>query len=101
MSAAEVIPHEQLVLAYRHLARPGWPQTLDAALAHHTYGTCLRGLARNLRRGAWRPDAAPGVHNPAASVPPTPATPPLQACRAKAGQRPSWDGKRAAANDLD
>lgn len=94
---------EQLQLAYRHMARPGWPNSLDAALAHRVYGPCIRGLARNLRRGAWRAGPAPGLHNPLASVPPTPAAPrmPSPPHKPKAAKTPHWDAKRAAANDLD
>jgi 4'-phosphopantetheinyl transferase EntD len=44
------ITDEQLRLAFRQVQRPGWPSTLEAALAHHVYRTCLIGMARNLNR---------------------------------------------------
>lgn len=34
---------EQLHLAWRHLRRPGWPDTLEATLAHPLRGPCVRG----------------------------------------------------------
>lgn len=46
---------EQLRLAFRQVSRPGWPTTLEAALAHPVYGVCLRGMACTLdRRGMDR-----------------------------------------------
>ena len=55
------ITAEQLRLAWRHISRPGWPPTLEAALERPHYRVCLEGIARNLhRRGIDRvPDAAP------------------------------------------
>jgi hypothetical protein len=41
---------EQLRMAFRHVRRPGWPATLEAALAHPVYRVCLHGIARNLNR---------------------------------------------------
>lgn len=112
---------EQLYLMYRHLARPGWPTTLEATLAHRIYGPCLRQAARttNLHRCAWRPQATAPAAQPHASVPPTPTVarqPPKP--RGRGGspmhataiaywpsartQPPQWiDRKRAAANDTD
>lgn len=112
---------EQLALMYRHLARPGWPTTLEAALAHRVYGPCLRQAARttNLHRGAWRPQAGAPTVPPHACVPPTPTVPATPAQhRARTGSpmnataiaywphartlQPQWiDRKRAAANDRD
>lgn len=112
---------EQLALMYRHLARPGWPTTLEATLAHRIYGPCLRQAARltNLNRGAWRPAAAPPAPQVHAFIPPTPtapAQPPKQRQRTGSPMHttaiaywpaartapPQWiDRKRAAANDTD
>jgi hypothetical protein len=41
---------EQLAMAFRHLARPGWPCTLELALEKHSYRTALVQVARNLGR---------------------------------------------------
>lgn len=64
---------EQLLLAYRHLARPGWPDTLDAALAQYSYRTAIHGLARNLNRHRFELNAGRRHSLPDAPVPPTPA----------------------------
>lgn len=103
---------EQLQLAYRQLAHPArWPRTLDQALAHPTLGICLRALARQMGRAAWRATpAAPSL--PRGPVPPTPTQPPQrQHSRAPGTGRidetwpprrtPGVDRKRAAANDRD
>lgn len=88
---------EQLRLALRQLWRPGWPATLEAVLAHHTYAVCVRGLARNLgraatRRAAWAAAAAPALPH---------TTPPLRA-KAQAPRQPQpFDARKAAANDRD
>jgi hypothetical protein len=68
---------EQLRLAYRHMARPGWPSTLEAALQVHTYRICITGLARRMSRPEWKPQPRP-LHLVAngATVPPTPTVPP-------------------------
>lgn len=50
MSTHPSITAEQLRLAFRQVSRPGWPSTLEAALADHTYRVCLYGIARNLGR---------------------------------------------------
>jgi hypothetical protein len=54
---------EQLRLAFRQVSRPGWPSTLEAALHHPVFRTCLVNMARNLnRRGMDRapvPQAPP------------------------------------------
>lgn len=55
MHPAAPVTDEQLRLAWRHISRPGWPPTLEAALAQPTYRVCLLGIARNLgRRGIDR-----------------------------------------------
>lgn len=56
------ITAEQLRLAWRHVSRPGWPPTLEAALEHPAYAVALRGIARNLHRR--------GIDCAAAAVPP-------------------------------
>ena len=67
-------PRDQLLLAYRHLCRPGWPDTLEAAMQRHSYKTAILGLARNMRR---RVTAAVKLHTlpklPAPPVAPPPA----------------------------
>lgn len=64
---------EQLRLAYRHMARPGWPSTLEAALQVHHYRICIVGLARRLGRPQWQQDGnRPRLGQPDATVPPTP-----------------------------
>lgn len=86
---------EQLQLAWRHLARPGWPDTLDAALAHRSYSVALHGLARQLARApvcVQPPQRTPST----AYVPPTPTAPRQPT---KPGRR--FDARRAAANDFD
>lgn len=47
---AAPVTDEQLRLAFRQIRQPGWPGTLEAALADHTYRVCLYGIARNLGR---------------------------------------------------
>ena len=106
---------EQLQLAYRHMARPGWPDTLDAALRIHGHRVAIYGLARSLGRA----DVARTAYRhtlPRGPVPPTPTQADLQhATRRPTGSianaRPvtAWpkqtpgahDCKRAAANDKD
>lgn len=67
---------EQLQLAYRHMAHPGWPSTLEAALQVHHYRICIIGLARRLGRSQWQQQAnRPRVGQPGAPVPPTPTEP--------------------------
>jgi hypothetical protein len=102
---------EQLNLALRQLWRPGYPRTVTEALAHPTFGTCVKGLARNIgRRG---PQSHQAHSLPSAPVPPTP-TAPRAVPRNRAGgggnsiglwlrpNPPQWiDGKRLAANDRD
>lgn len=114
--AAPEITREQLQLAYRHLARPGWPDSLDAALLVYSYATAIRGLARDLGRGYWHAGNGRPHTLPTAPVPPTPCEPfpghgrPLGSIarpRSQLGtfptpaQRGAHDCKRAAANDKD
>jgi hypothetical protein len=98
---------EQLQLAYRQLARPDrWPRTLDAALAHPTFGICLRALARQLGRPAW---FSAGSAPANAVQPPIPPNPPAPRPRPASRINETWpprrgggvDLKRAAANDRD
>lgn len=111
-SAAEPT-REQLLMAYRHMARPGWPPTLDDALEVHHYRICIHGLARRLGRAAWTPMQRPLAHVASPPVPPTP-TAPRAVPRNRAGgggnsiglwarpNPPQWiDAKRLAANDRD
>lgn len=74
---------EQLALAWRHLRRPWWPTTLEAALAHPVYGKALQGVARNFARaslcGPARTAAPPASTAPQQPVPATPAEPPATA----------------------
>lgn len=87
---------EQLALAFRQVRRPGWPPTLEEALARPAYATALHCLAGKL--GRVQPTAGtrpPGLRT--APVPPTPTA-------ANMAHKPSARGvdrKRAAANDLD
>lgn len=68
---------EQLAMAYRHMARPGWPPTLDAALQVHHYRICITGLALRLGRPGWKPQHQPlQLMSSGAPVPPTPDQPP-------------------------
>lgn len=116
-SKAPELTTEQLELALRHLRRPGTPQTLEAALAHPTFGHCVKGLARTLSR---RPMPAHKPHRlPTAPVPPTPTQESARTRRLPVGslasgeaqaQLGTWkrtkqlgwiDRKRAAANDFD
>lgn len=82
---------EQLRLAFRHVSRPGWPATLEAALAHPVYSVCLTAMARQLNRHAFN-------HQP----PPQPVAPTPAAAPVSPGIRRrdnTFDGKCAAAND--
>ena len=97
---------EQLQRAYRHLARPGWPESLDAVLRDPLRGPCVRGLARQFTREplparrTYRPPTPPH----ATPLPATPTEPPRKAppARHARAQLPlAFDAKRAAANDLD
>jgi hypothetical protein len=70
---------QQMAQAFSTVTRPGWPSTLDEALARPAYALALEGLAALLARQAPRRSAA-------RSPQPRPAR---------------FDVKRAAANDLD
>jgi hypothetical protein len=89
----EPLTEEQLRLALRHLQRPHWPTTLDAVLAHPTYGPCVRGLARQLQR--QRPCL------PTISVRRGPPVPPTQTAPRPVNKQPRFDARKAAANDFD
>lgn len=103
MSAAPVTA-EQLQLAWRQVRfQPGWPPTLEAALANHTKAICLQGIARNLGRASVC--AQPQRPGPATApaAPPVPATPSSKPSTTHR-QRPArfdFDARRAAANDFD
>lgn len=84
---------ELLAMAYRHLARPGWPATLADALAHRSYGTAVRGLARNFgRRSKGAAASNTGAQPASATHHPT---------RRTATTAGKFDAKKAAANDMD
>ena len=88
MKASRNVPEPteaQLQMAYRELRTPVWPDTLQATLAHPVYGTCLRQAARHRHRAS--PCAAP-----------QPTTPARQA---RPYALPTYDARRAAANDRD
>jgi hypothetical protein len=68
MPKAAPVTDEQLRLAFRQVSRPGWPATLEAALEHPLYRTCLHGIARNLGR-------APLKALPRPAPPPPPELP--------------------------
>lgn len=65
---------EQLQMAYRHLARPGWPNTLEAELAAPALRHQLHAQAATLGRPSWQQrQAVHASHSlPRAPVPPTP-----------------------------
>lgn len=91
--AAKVEPtEEQLRLAFRQMRRPNWPDTFEAAMQSHTLAVCIRGRARNLARA---PVCGP-TSAPAPAPPPRPTPAPALPRRA-----PSFDARRAAANDFD
>lgn len=129
-SAARPAPtREQLHMAYRDLYRPSWPATLDAALQSHPHSVALHQVAKRYGRPALAAHAPHGL--PRLPAPPTPglreltgplkhgrspyslATGPMtelsrwpghpnsKAQRQAAGARAPFDGKKAAANDLD
>lgn len=93
---------QQQELAYRQLRSPNWPDTLDAALAHHSYAVCINAVARRLSRAnvcaGGRP---PRVGQPDAFVPPTPTQPPVARRMRLPNLTGRFDARRAAANDFD
>ena len=97
----ETVTDEQLQMAFRHLARPGWPATLEAPLAHPILSICLRALAINVRRGGvgGGPTYQAPTPTGAPPVPLTPVQPPVKARPRLRG--PTFDARRAAANDQD
>ena len=58
------VTDEQLRLAFRQISRPGWPATLEAALAHPVYRVCLHGIARNLGRAPFKTPPRPAPAAP-------------------------------------
>lgn len=88
-------------MAYRELRTPVWPDTLQATLAHPTFGKCLRQAAMHRRRAS--PCVPQRVPMGAASiVPPTPTEPPARPHRPGRGYgTPTFDARKAAANDHD
>lgn len=102
--AAQPLPEpsaEQLQLAYRHLARPGWPTSVEAAMARHSYATALRQVARTLNRGSWRPPGYTPIMGAHATVPPTPTQPPGRQKTPRSSKPLPFDYRKAAANDRD
>lgn len=107
--AESPVTPEQLALAWRHMRRPAsWPGTLDAAMQDPRCAPCITGYARSMARAPFRtPDARPAHSLPAAPVPPTPTRPPNRqqdrsAANATARRHgPTWDARKAAANDLE
>lgn len=96
----EPLTQAQLQAAWRHMRRPGWPQTAEEALAHPVFGPGLRGTARAFSREV-RP-SAPGlrVFTPP-GAPALPATPTAPPARQQLRKGPRSDPRRAAANDFD
>ena len=92
---------EQLQLAFRQLRRPGWPATLEQALADPLRAPIITCVARDMGRAPWRSFAANRPRLCGGTVPPTPETrgPPKRAT--KGATKSSFDAKRAAANDFD
>lgn len=94
------LTQEQLMLAFRQLKRPGWPATLDEALADRTRGQLLRGLARQFCREG-RPAAVSYRPPTPAGAPPVPPTQLAPPARRQLRSGPRFDPRRAAANDFD
>jgi hypothetical protein len=116
---------EQLQMAYRHLAQPGWPSTLDAALASKPHCIAITQVARRLNRPTWQQGNSHSL--PRLPAPPTPTMEPGAGSRADGRShlskakgpktalgsfaRPTplgmlsnphrFDAKKAAAHDLD
>lgn len=81
------LQHRHLLVAYRVLARPGWPESLDDALADSSIRPLVEGLARNRARAELLHVPEPTRHHPAAP-------------RRRASAW-TFDARRAAANDRD
>lgn len=86
-SAFEPSP-EQLQIAMRHLQRPGWPSTLEAALASPIYGPLVRTLARRLNRPNWMQRGSSELPNSKPAAAPAAPLPRL-----------NFDPRSLAAND--
>jgi hypothetical protein len=99
------LTREQLQLSYRHLCRPGWPDTLEGALAQPIAAAAIKGLARQLDRApfsAGSRDVPRAFARPVGPpLPATPTQPPRLKPATKASWQPTFDARRAAANDRD
>lgn len=84
------LTEELLGQAMRRLQRPGWPATLPEVLADPLRAPIVRGLARSLQRQQTMRAVQGSV--------PAPRHAPTTAVRP---QRPTFDPKKAAANDRD
>lgn len=85
---------EQRLLAYGHMARPGWPPTLDAALAVKAYRVAIDGLARRLNRPRFELRTGAGHSLPRLPAPPTPTEPP-PVVRSRTAARTQAQAERA------
>lgn len=83
------LQHRHLLVAYRVLARPGWPESLDDALADSSIRPLVEGLARNRARAEL-------LHSPEPARRPQSAAKPRRHTSAR-----TFDARRAAANDRD
>lgn len=101
-TAAAALPpvtEEQLLLAFRHLRRPGWPTTLELALQDPARAGCIQGWARQMNRQRFiSSHLGPRSVPTGQPVPPTPTAPPPRQLLARG---PAFDARRAAANDRD
>jgi hypothetical protein len=79
---------EQLKMAMRLLARPGWPTTLEAVLSSPVYGPLVRILARRMNRPSW-------MNRGSSELPNAPTTSTLAAPL----PRLNFDPRSLAAND--
>lgn len=89
----ETLSDEQLRLGYRQVRTARWPDSFEAAMADPLCRPLIEIAARCLLRGQWHTQPLYRLPRPAIDkVHPSPA-------------RKAWlggfDGKRAAANDLD
>jgi hypothetical protein len=79
MSAASELTRDQLVLAYRELRRPWWPDTLEAAMQDPIYARLItfraRGRGRLLSSDQGRTPVKLVVTSPTPAPTPTPAPP--------------------------